>query len=92
MVAKSRDESRGQDALIEKWIEPDPYRPGLANARLKEYAVHVWALIGYLPAVDNDVAVAAHDYDVPTEAVEAALAYYARHKALIDDRIAAIRA
>jgi uncharacterized protein (DUF433 family) len=92
MVARSSERAHGHDALIEQWIEPDPYRPGPANARLKKYAVHVWALIGYLPAVDNDIAVAAQDYDVPTEAVEAALAYYARHKALIDDRIAAIRA
>jgi uncharacterized protein (DUF433 family) len=75
--------------LITQYIELNPHRPGLDEARLKSYGVAVWALIGYLPAVGNDVSQVAHDYDVPVEAVEAAIAYYRRHRPLIDARIAA---
>ena len=77
------------EALITQYIELNPHRPGLDEARLKNYGVAVWALIGYLPAVGNDVSQVAHDYDVPVEAVEAAIAYYRRHRPLIDARIAA---
>ena len=45
--------------------------------------------MGYLEAVENDVARVADDYEVPREAVEAALAYYRRHREVIDARIAA---
>ncbi len=49
--------------------------------------MHVWALVGRFKGV-GDVATVAKDYDVPVESVEAVLAYYERHKAVIDDRIA----
>jgi uncharacterized protein (DUF433 family) len=75
--------------LIAGYIEPNPNRPGAANARIIGYAVSVWALVGYLEAVPGDVARVAHDYHVPIEAVEAALAYYRQHRELIDDRLAA---
>jgi uncharacterized protein (DUF433 family) len=77
------------DALIEKWLAPDPYRGGAAEVRLRKYGVHVWALIGHLQGVDGDLAQVAKDYDVPLEAVRAAVAYYGRHSAVIDDRLAA---
>jgi uncharacterized protein (DUF433 family) len=75
--------------LIDKYIEPNPGRPGVANARLATYAVPVWALVGYFEAVHGDVDRVAHDYGLPHEAVEAALAYYRQHKGLIDGRLAA---
>jgi uncharacterized protein (DUF433 family) len=78
-----------KECLIEQYIEQDPSRPGRYNARLKDYGVHVWALISYLQVVDWDVERTAHDYDVPREAVEAALAYYREHKDIIDARIEA---
>jgi uncharacterized protein (DUF433 family) len=73
----------------EEWIEPNPQRPGAADMRLKEYGVPVWALIGHLEVVNGDITLVARDYDIPGEAVDAALAYYNRHKAVIDARIAA---
>jgi len=76
------------DDLITRYIEPDPHRPGPADARLIGYGVAVWALVAYLPAVSSDIEQVAHDYALPREAVEAALAYYQRHKAAIDARIA----
>lgn len=80
-----------EDELIAKYIELNPQRPGLAEARLVDYGVAVWALIGYLQAASGDIDRVAADYDVPREAVEAAIAYYQRHHAVIDARINANR-
>jgi uncharacterized protein (DUF433 family) len=73
--------------LIERYIEPDPFRPGPGEARLKEYGVPVWALVGHMNAVHGRVAQVAEDYDLPKEAVEAALAFYDRHRVAIDARL-----
>ena len=78
-----------EDALIARYIEPNPHRPGLGDARLVDYGVSIWALVGYLAAVHGDVAQTAAAYAVPAEAVEAARAYYDRYKSFIDARIAA---
>lgn len=58
-----------------------------SEARLRKYGVHVWALIGYLRAVGDNVDQVAADYEVPRAAVEAAIAYYQRHRANIDARL-----
>lgn len=79
--------SNGQ--VINQYIELNPYRPGIAEARLRGSGVSVWALVGYYEAVRHDVDRVARDYRVPGEAVEAALAYYQRHKDVIDARIEA---
>jgi uncharacterized protein (DUF433 family) len=71
------------------YVEPNPHRPGAANAWLVGYGVPVWALVGYLDVVKGDIRRVAKDYDVPVEAVEAAMLYYAQHKTAIDERIAA---
>jgi uncharacterized protein (DUF433 family) len=79
------------DALIARYVEDDPDRPGPANARLADSGVPIWALIGYLHAAAcGDEAQAAADYRVPAEAVRAAVAYYerARNRPLIDALIA----
>jgi uncharacterized protein (DUF433 family) len=76
-------------ALIARYIEPNPDRPGVDDARLVAYGVPVWALIGHYDAIGRDAAVVARGYRVRLEAVQAALAYYERHKAVIDARIAA---
>ena len=75
--------------LIQQYIEPNPHKPGIEEARLKEYGVPVWALIGYLPAVRGERSQLARAYGVPVEAVEAAYQYYLRYRAVIDARIAA---
>jgi uncharacterized protein (DUF433 family) len=75
--------------LIERYIEPDPYRPGPGEARLKEYGVPVWALVGHMNAVDGQIERVAEDYDLPEEAVHAALAYYRQYRAAIDARLRA---
>jgi uncharacterized protein (DUF433 family) len=78
------------DDLIECYIVPDPNKSSKAEARVKDRWVSVWALIGYLQGGANgDPGVVADDYDISREAMEAALAYYRRHKCLIDARLEA---
>ena len=60
--------------LIDAYIELNPNRPVLADAWLRNYSVPVWALIGYLEAVHGDLARVAADYDIPLDAVRAAVA------------------
>lgn len=84
----------GTDALIARHIEPhpDPVKEGHAWYRLKERGVPVYAIIGSLtPTYDNadDVADA---FGVSREAVDAAVAYYARYKEAIDSRLVTNRA
>lgn len=75
--------------LIDKWIRTDPYKPGPADVRIADTGIHVWALIGYLPAVGNNVEQVARDYDLPVEAVRAAVAYHREHRDVIDGRLEA---
>ncbi|MBI3971845.1 MAG: hypothetical protein HY332_11200 [Chloroflexi bacterium] len=77
-----------EEELITQYVDPDPHGRGPAEARLRDYGTSVWALVAYyLDAVDHDLDRVARDYDVPREAVEAALAYYRRNQALIDARL-----
>lgn len=75
------------ERLIQRYIELDPFRPGPAEARVKDYGVPVWALIGHMNAVDGQVARVAEDYHLPEAAVVAALAYYRQHQAAIEARL-----
>jgi uncharacterized protein (DUF433 family) len=76
-------------ALIERYLEPNPNRPGPADWWLKDHGVSVWALVGEWLGVDHDVDRVADAYAVPREAVDAAIAYYRQHPAVIDARLAA---
>jgi uncharacterized protein (DUF433 family) len=77
------------DALIERYLEPNPNRPGPADWWLKDYGVSVWALVGQWKVEDNNIDRVAAAYEVPRQAVEAALAYYRRHPEVIEARLAA---
>ena len=77
------------DELIARYIELHPFRGSKAEARLKDSKVAIWALASYFQNEENGGAEAASAYDLPREAVAAALEYYRRHRALIDDRVAA---
>jgi uncharacterized protein (DUF433 family) len=72
--------------LIEQHIAPaaDP-----AEVRLRESGVPVWAIVGHWRAVGGNAERVAQSYRIPREVVEAALAYYKRHTAVIDGRLAA---
>ena len=75
--------------LIARWIEPHPRKGSAAEARLKDAKIAVWAIVGQLRAEGRDVPRVAEDYGIPVETVEAALAYYHQHRAVIDDRLRA---
>jgi len=75
------------EELIKKYVREDPVFPGAAEARIAEYGVPVWALIGYLKAVGGDVERVVHDYDVSGEVMRAAVAFYRRNRSAIDARL-----
>lgn len=85
-VSEAADGTASSEALIERWITPDPVKPGYANARVRDYSVAVWALANYLNAGDTIEAVAA-GYALPPEAVQAARAYDGRHRAELDAKL-----
>ena len=76
-------------ALIKRYVALETAEVDPANARLRETGVPVWAVVGYHRAVDGDADRVAADYELPREAVEAALAFYERHRAAIDARLSA---
>ncbi len=81
-----------EDALIARWLSPDPERGGLAAWRVTERGPEVWALAGFLEEAAEAVPehrrpileLAAADFHLPAEALLAALAFYLRHRAAID--------
>ncbi len=82
--------AREKAELIAIYIARDPRHPGLYDSYLPAYGVSVWAIISRFAGENNgDIDETAADYDLPREAVEAALAFYERHTAAIDARIEA---
>ncbi|HLZ71783.1 MAG TPA: hypothetical protein VKV26_17920 [Dehalococcoidia bacterium] len=77
------------DELIAKWIEPNPHKPWAEEAVVRDTLIPVWSLVGYRDAYEGDLQRVALGFRLPIEAVEAAMAYYAAHKCIIDNRIAA---
>jgi hypothetical protein len=84
-----------EDALLAAWVFPDPYDRGPASARVTERGPEVWALAGYLKPASRWATrrrallrEAAADFHLPEEALLAALAFYRRHRAAIDARVA----
>lgn len=80
---------RNWDDLIATYIEANPYRPGISDAILTDYGVPVWAIIGAISLTGATPDEVADGYEVPREAVDAALAYHQRYRPIIDERIAA---
>lgn len=82
-----RSDPARDEALIRRWIRPHPHKDGPEDVVLAESLVPVYAVIGYLPVAADNLDRVADAYDVPRAAVEAALAYYRQHQAVIDARI-----
>lgn len=80
-----------EEALIAAHIHPHPWRHSSSWAVVGERGVPVWAILSRYDPAHDDVAVIAHEYGVPPAAIEAALAYYRRHRAGIDRIIASNR-
>ncbi len=81
------EQVRREQTLIERWIEPRNGKPGHAESVVAGYGVSVWALVNRWLHADGDVAQVMASYDLPEDAMRAVLAYYRRHKAVIDARI-----
>ena len=79
----------GDDALIDAYVDLPPHRPDPGDARLAAYGYPVWIVIDALAAADHDLARVARDYELPEEAVRAAVAFYRRHREAIDARAGA---
>ena len=77
------------DRLIDAFVVSNPSLPGVEEARIVGYGVPVWALVAHSTAIGGNADEVASHYALPREAVDAALAYYRRHKAALDARIAA---
>jgi uncharacterized protein (DUF433 family) len=77
----------GDEEMIATWIEQDPLRRPVADARLREHGIAVWAIVAD-PKSGRDPEQIAKDYEIKLEAVCAAIAYYDRHRAEIDARVA----
>lgn len=73
--------------LVDQFIRFDPSRPTPDEAIVLPSAVKVWAVIGDLRTNAGDVGCTASGYDLPEEAVRAVMAYYERHRILIDSRL-----
>lgn len=80
------------EGLITRWIEPNPHKPGSAEALVLPRRVSVWAVVGQIELEHGRLQNVAEAYDLPAEAVEAAVSYHERHRAEIDARIARNRA
>jgi uncharacterized protein (DUF433 family) len=76
------------DAVIDRYIDTSSALGDPADARLADAGVRIWVLMAYLHANDTDLERAASAYAVPIEAIEAAQAYYDRHRRAIDARLA----
>lgn len=90
-MATIRAQQRKREEHFARYIEENPFKPGLANARLVESGMAIWAFAGALEAAGNDAARIAHDYELSPEQVAAAIAYYQRYKEIVDDRRTANR-
>jgi uncharacterized protein (DUF433 family) len=77
----------GARELIAEHIEQNPSLPGAADVRIRGHGVPVWALIGQHEATGRDAAAVARAYRIPRAAMDAALAYYRQHRAVIQARI-----
>ncbi len=77
---------RHQEGLLSTYIHFDPSEPGVDQARVAPADVPVWVIVAQLEGVNENVTQVAEDYELPREAVEAAIIFYRRNRAAIDAR------
>lgn len=89
MAASPHRQDLDEQQLIEKHIDLDyeRYPYGRAGAWLRGSGVSIWVIIRALEVYEGDRGRVARDYDLSREEVDAALAYYRRHKKYVDARI-----
>ncbi len=77
---------RHQEGLLTNHIHFDPAESGVDQARVVPADVPVWVIVAQLEGAEGNVAQVAEDYELPREAVEAAIIFYRRNRAAIDAR------
>ena len=80
--------ARETDALSARHVGPHPAPPGLDEYWLVDPGILVWAIIGAYTAERGNADDVAVVYHLAREQVDAAVAYYNRHRELIDNRLA----
>jgi hypothetical protein len=76
------------NVLIAQHVGPHPSNPGPDEYWLAAPGVPVWAMVGAYQAEGGDIEAVAWAYSLTREQVNAALAYYERYGALMDNRLA----
>ena len=76
------------DSLIARHIGPHPSNPGVDEYWLKEPGIPVWTIVDTMKANRQNADAVAALYHIDREPVEAAWAFYLRHRAVIDNRLA----
>lgn len=74
-------------AMIDQYIEQSPYELGRENARLKGRRLSVVTLVTALLYYGGDLYAVAEEYEIPVEAVRAAIWYYGQNKPVVDARL-----
>jgi hypothetical protein len=74
-------------AAIDQYVEQSPHELGRENARLKQHNVSVVAIVTSLLHHGGDLYGVAEEYELPVEAVRAAIWYYGNNKQVIDARL-----
>ncbi|MDQ2784920.1 MAG: hypothetical protein M3Y58_07960 [Chloroflexota bacterium] len=77
---------RHQEELLSDYIHFDPEEPGVDQVRVAPADVPVWVIVAQLEGADGNIMQVAEDYELPPEAVEAAVVFYRRNRAAIDAR------
>lgn len=80
--------TRETDALIARHVGPHPATPGLDEYWLVDPGIPVWAITGAYRAERGNADDVAALYRLSGKQVDAALAYYDRHREVIDNRLA----
>lgn len=75
------------DTLIAQHVSPHPSNVGLDEYWLKAPGIPVWAIVGSMHANHLNTDDVAALYHISHEEVEAAWAFYQRHRAIIDNRL-----
>jgi uncharacterized protein (DUF433 family) len=89
MAASPHRSALDEQQLIEKHIDLNydryPYRR--ADAWLRKSGVSIWVVVRNLDMYRGDRDQVARDFELTQEEIDAALAYYRRHKKYVDARI-----
>lgn len=75
-----------EQRLIDRWIEAHNQKPGYAESVVVDNGTSVWVVIHDWLS-DGDLARVRDNWSLTQEALDAVIAYYQRHKQVIDARI-----